>query len=84
MQRAALRDGVSQNFIDAAQNSPTYKLMKEWKIAFPLHPEYRTLPMVWYVPPLSPLGHQDVPEQFFAGIDDMRTSPASSPPVIRR
>ena len=72
VQRAALRDGISQNFIDAAQNSPTYKLMKEWKIAFPLHPEYRTLPMVWYVPPLSPLGHQDVPEQFFAGIDDMR------------
>ena len=25
------------------------------KIAFPLHPEYRTLPMVWYVPPLSPI-----------------------------
>ena len=27
----------------------------EWKIAFPLHPEYRTMPMVWYVPPLSPI-----------------------------
>ncbi len=27
----------------------------DWKIAFPLHPEYRTLPMVWYVPPLSPI-----------------------------
>ena len=27
----------------------------EWKIALPLHPEYRTLPMVWYVPPLSPI-----------------------------
>jgi len=27
----------------------------EWKVAFPLHPEYRTLPMVWYVPPLSPI-----------------------------
>ena len=27
----------------------------EWKIAFPLHPEYRTLPMVWYVPALSPI-----------------------------
>jgi nitrate reductase beta subunit len=27
----------------------------EWKVAFPLHPEYRTLPMVWYIPPLSPL-----------------------------
>jgi len=27
----------------------------DWKIALPLHPEYRTLPMVWYVPPLSPI-----------------------------
>lgn len=26
----------------------------EQRIALPLHPEYRTLPMVWYVPPLSP------------------------------
>ncbi len=26
-----------------------------WKVALPLHPEYRTLPMVWYVPPLSPI-----------------------------
>jgi nitrate reductase beta subunit len=27
----------------------------DWKVAFPLHPEYRTLPMVWYIPPLSPV-----------------------------
>jgi nitrate reductase beta subunit len=27
----------------------------QWKVALPLHPEYRTLPMVWYVPPLSPI-----------------------------
>ena len=27
----------------------------EWRIAFPLHPEFRTLPMVWYCPPLSPI-----------------------------
>jgi nitrate reductase beta subunit len=27
----------------------------DWRVAFPLHPEFRTLPMVWYVPPLSPL-----------------------------
>jgi len=27
----------------------------DWKVAFPLHPEFRTLPMVWYVPPLSPI-----------------------------
>ncbi|BFO18542.1 hypothetical protein SHKM778_49300 [Streptomyces sp. KM77-8] len=24
-------------------------------MALPLHPEYRTLPMVWYIPPLSPV-----------------------------
>ena len=27
----------------------------DWRVAFPLHPEYRTLPMVWYIPPLSPI-----------------------------
>jgi nitrate reductase beta subunit len=32
-----------------------YKLAIDWKLALPLHPEYRTLPMVWYVPPLSPV-----------------------------
>lgn len=41
--------------IDAAQRSPVYKMAVEWKLALPLHPEYRTLPMVWYVPPLSPI-----------------------------
>ncbi|HEI8865424.1 TPA: nitrate reductase subunit beta [Serratia odorifera] len=51
----ALRDGVPMNVIDAAQRSPVYKLAMDWKLALPLHPEYRTLPMVWYVPPLSPI-----------------------------
>ncbi len=41
--------------IDAAQRSPVYKMAVDWKLALPLHPEYRTLPMVWYVPPLSPI-----------------------------
>ncbi|MCB1631595.1 MAG: nitrate reductase subunit beta, partial [Pseudomonadales bacterium] len=31
------------------------RMAVDWKIALPLHPEYRTLPMVWYVPPLSPI-----------------------------
>ena len=52
---AALRDGVPQAWIDSAAQSPVYKMAIDWKIAFPLHPEYRTLPMVWYVPPLSPI-----------------------------
>ena len=32
-----------------------YKIALDWKIAFPLHPWCRTLPVVWYVPPLSPI-----------------------------
>lgn len=88
VQRAALRDGISQNFIDAAQNSPTYKLMKEWKIAFPLHPEYRTLPMVWYVPPLSPLATRTCRSSSSPAsttcVFRLSTSRASSPLVIRR
>jgi len=55
VQEQARRDGVPEAWIAAAQHSPVYKMAMEWKIAFPLHPEYRTLPMVWYVPPLSPI-----------------------------
>jgi len=55
IQRKALEDGVPAEWIESAQKSPAYKMAVEWKIAFPLHPEYRTLPMVWYVPPLSPI-----------------------------
>jgi nitrate reductase beta subunit len=55
VQEQARRDGVPEAWIQAAQASPVYKMAMEWKIAFPLHPEYRTLPMVWYVPPLSPI-----------------------------
>jgi nitrate reductase beta subunit len=51
----ARADGVPQSWLEAAQRSPVYKMAIDWKVAFPLHPEYRTLPMVWYVPPLSPI-----------------------------
>ena len=51
----AQRQGIPQSWIDAAQQSPVYKMAMEWRVAFPLHPEYRTLPMVWYIPPLSPI-----------------------------
>jgi len=52
------KQGISQNWIKAAQNSPVWKMAMDWKIAFPLHPEFRTLPMMWYVPPLSPIQSQ--------------------------
>ncbi len=35
--------------------SPVYKMAMDWKLALPLHPEYRTLPVVRYAPPLSPI-----------------------------
>ena len=52
---AAKEEGIPDNWLEAAQRSPVYDMAVKWKIAFPLHPEYRTLPMVWYVPPLSPI-----------------------------
>src|SRR5471030_1669365 len=48
-------DVIPLSVMDAARQSPVYKIAIEWKLALPLHPEYRTLPMVWYVPPLSPI-----------------------------
>jgi DMSO reductase family type II enzyme iron-sulfur subunit len=37
---------------DAA--GPIHKLVAQWKVALPLHPEYGLEPNVFYVPPLSP------------------------------
>jgi nitrate reductase beta subunit len=47
--------GIPDEWLEGARRSPVYKMAMEWKVALPLHPEYRTLPMVWYVPPLSPI-----------------------------
>ena len=55
VQAAARRDGIAEDWIEAAVASPVYKLAKVYQVALPLHPEYRTMPMVWYIPPLSPI-----------------------------
>ncbi|HXV74425.1 MAG TPA: nitrate reductase subunit beta, partial [Sphingomonadales bacterium] len=55
VQAAAKAQGIPESWREAARRSPIWKMAMEWKIAFPLHPEFRTLPMVWYVPPLSPI-----------------------------
>jgi nitrate reductase beta subunit len=52
---AARHNGVHDSVIDAAQRSPVYKFVKVWKVALPPHIEYRTLPMLFYVPPMSPV-----------------------------
>ena len=67
--KQALQDGVPMSVIESAQKSPVYKLAVDWKLALPLHPEYRTLPMVWYVPPLSPI--QNAAEAGQVGMDGL-------------
>ena len=48
-------NGISAQMIASAQQSPVWKFVREWGLALPLHAEYRTLPMLFYVPPLLPV-----------------------------
>jgi nitrate reductase beta subunit len=52
---SAKENGITDTQIEAAQNSPVYKFVMKWKLALPLHPEFRTLPMLFYVPPMLPV-----------------------------
>ena len=52
--KSAKDNGVADSTITAAQQSPVWKFLKVWGIALPLHPEFRTLPNLFYVPPLLP------------------------------
>ena len=53
--KAAKENGIDDGWIDSAQQSPVYKFVKVWNMAVPLHAEYRTLAMMYYIPPLSPV-----------------------------
>ncbi len=75
----AQRSGIHESVIESAQKSPVYKMVKEWKIALPPHIEYRTLPMLFYVPPLSPVMSRkedgtidQVSTDLFHSLDDSR------------
>jgi len=52
---AAQANGVDEGWIAAAQKSPIYQFVKVWKMALPLHLESRTMAMMFYIPPLSPV-----------------------------
>jgi nitrate reductase / nitrite oxidoreductase, beta subunit len=52
---AAQANGLSEAMLHSAQNSPAYKYVKKWRLALPLHPDFRTVPMLFYVPPLLPV-----------------------------
>jgi len=51
----AKANGIADSTLAAAQASPVYKFVKEWGIALPLHAEFRTLPNLFYVPPMLPV-----------------------------
>ncbi|MDQ5936499.1 MAG: nitrate reductase / nitrite oxidoreductase, beta subunit [Cyanobacteriota bacterium erpe_2018_sw_21hr_WHONDRS-SW48-000092_B_bin.40] len=75
----AKANGISDEFIRAAQLSPVYKYVMKWKIALPLHIEYRTMPMLFYVPPLLPVMgkidtgiYENPVEQFFTSLEKSR------------
>jgi len=76
---AARKNNIHDSVIESAQDSPVYKFVKEWKIALPPHIEYRTLPMLFYVPPMSPVmaNRNDdtvssVSDEFFHDIEQAR------------
>jgi nitrate reductase beta subunit len=77
---AAEAAGIPHDWITAARRSPVHALISRYRVALPLHPEYRTMPMVWYVPPLSPVvdalngtGHDgEDPAGLFGAIDALR------------
>ena len=76
----AERQGIPHDWVAAARRSPAYALIVRHRVALPLHPEFRTMPMVWYVPPLSPVAdvtaaagyNEDNPDNIFAAIDTLR------------
>ncbi len=80
IEAAARAADIPEDWIDAAKRSPIYALIKDYKVALPLHPEYRTMPMVWYIPPLSPVvdllksqGHDgEQANNLFGAIDELR------------
>jgi nitrate reductase beta subunit len=80
VQRAAEAAGIPRDWVDAAQRSPVWALISTYEVALPLHPEYRTMPMVWYIPPLSPVvdalrdsGHDaESADNLFGAIDSLR------------
>ncbi len=75
---AATANGIAPEMIEFAQKSPIYKFVKEWKLALPLHPEYRTIPMLFYVPPLLPVsgsvdtGKYKSAADFFSSVENAR------------
>ncbi len=77
--KAAKANGIADSTLDAAQKSPVYKFVKKWGLALPLHPEFRTIPNLFYVPPLLPTmafvengTYETTSESFWGAIEKSR------------
>jgi nitrate reductase beta subunit len=68
---AARKNGIHESTIQAAQMSPVYKFVKVWKIALPPHIEFRTLPMLFYVPAMSPVMASRTEDGILNSSDDL-------------
>ncbi|HPW56422.1 MAG: nitrate reductase subunit beta [Thermoanaerobaculaceae bacterium] len=75
----ARANGIGDDVIEFAQRSPVYAFVKDWKIALPPHIEFRTMPTLYYVPPMSPVMAQSdgsvlehVSDDLFHDIDAAR------------
>ncbi len=71
--------GINDKVIDSARQSPVFRYVKLWKLALPHHPEWRTVPMIFYVPPLLPVlanttddGRYENSEDFFSSVAGSR------------
>jgi len=77
--KAARDNGIADSTVEAARKSPVYQFVKKWGLALPLHPEFRTLPNLFYVPPLLPTmafiengAYETTSETFWAAIEKSR------------
>ena len=75
----ARKNGIDEDVMESARSSPVWKFVKEWGLALPLHAEHRTIPMLFYVPPLLPVlakmgdgGYDTSMEAFLASMDQYR------------
>jgi nitrate reductase beta subunit len=75
----ATENGIPNEMIQSATSSPVYKFVKEWQMALPLHPEFRTLPMLYYIPPMLPVmsslqstGSYRMASDFFSSLENAR------------
>ena len=69
--------------IEATRKSPGFRYVKRWKLALPLHPEFRTLPMLFYVPPLLPVTGTMTEEGLYESSGDFFSSLESARLPIR-